>query len=72
MSIAAISLFIVLGIIVLLLLGVPLAFATGSIATLLTLLLFGPDALMLIVARVFDMMGNYVLVAVPLFILWPI
>ncbi len=68
MSIGLLSLFLIVGIIFLLLLGLPLAFTTGSVATLATLFLFGPDALYLIVARVFDMMGNYVLVAVPLFI----
>jgi TRAP-type mannitol/chloroaromatic compound transport system permease large subunit len=67
MSIGLLSLLLIVGIIFLLLLGLPLAFTTGSVATLATLLLFGPDALYLIVARVFDMMGNYVLVAVPLF-----
>ena len=68
MSIGLLSLLLIVGIIFLLLIGLPLAFTTGSVATLATLLLFGPDALYLIVARVFDMMGNYVLVAVPLFI----
>lgn len=68
MSIGLLSLLLIVGIIFLLLLGLPLAFTTGSVATLATLFLFGPDALYLIVARVFDMMGNYVLVAVPLFI----
>lgn len=68
MDIGLLSVLMVLGIIVMLLIGLPLAFATGSIATLTTLFLFGPDALELEVMRVFDMMGNYVLVAVPLFI----
>jgi tripartite ATP-independent transporter DctM subunit len=68
MDIATLSVLMVIGIIGLLLLGLPLAFSTGSIATLVTLYLFGPAALELQVMRVFDMMGNYVLVAVPLFI----
>jgi tripartite ATP-independent transporter DctM subunit len=68
MDIALISILIIVGIIFLLLLGLPLAFSTGAVATLTTLFMFGPDALQLIVARVYDMMGNYVLVAVPLFI----
>ena len=68
MDIGLLSILLVVGIILLLLIGLPLAFATGSIATLATLYLFGPDALQLVVMRVFDMMGNYVLVAVPLFI----
>ena len=68
MDIATLSVLIIVGIIFLLLIGLPLAFSTGAVATLATLFLFGPDALQLIVARVYDMMGNYVLVAVPLFI----
>jgi tripartite ATP-independent transporter DctM subunit len=68
MDIGVLSILMVSGIILLLLIGLPLAFATGSIATITTLFLFGPDALELVVMRVFDMMGNYVLVAVPLFI----
>ncbi len=68
MDIGLLSILMVLGIISLLLLGLPLAFTTGVVASITTLSMFGPDALQLIVARVFDMMGNYVLVAVPLFI----
>jgi len=68
LGIGLLSILLIAGIIFLLLLGLPLAFTTGSVATLATLFMFGPDALSLIVARVFDMMGNYVLVAVPLFI----
>ncbi|UCF95244.1 MAG: TRAP transporter large permease subunit [Desulfobacterales bacterium] len=67
-SIGFLSIFLALGIIALLIIGLPLAFATGSIATVATLFLFGPDAMQLEVMRVFDMMNNYVLVAVPLFI----
>lgn len=48
--------------------GVPLAFATGGTAAILALTLFGPDSLLIVVSRVHDMMGNYVLLAVPLFI----
>ena len=49
--------------------GLPLAFATGAVAVIFALGLFGPSALNLIVSRVFTLMGNYVLVSVPLFIL---
>jgi len=49
--------------------GLPLAFATGAIAVIFALTLFGPSSLNLIVSRVFTLMGNYVLVSVPLFIL---
>ena len=47
--------------------GIPLAFATGLTAVVLTLLTFGPDALYLIPSRIFTLMGNYSLIAVPLF-----
>ena len=68
MTIGTLSILIVLAIIVLLLLGLPLAFTTGAVATMATLVWFGPDALGVISYRVFDMMNNYVLVAVPLFV----
>ncbi|KJS09725.1 MAG: C4-dicarboxylate ABC transporter permease [Hoeflea sp. BRH_c9] len=49
--------------------GIPLAFATGLTAVVLTLLTFGPDALYIIPSRIFTLMGNYSLIAVPLFVL---
>ena len=49
--------------------GLPLAFATGAVAVIFALGLFGPSSLNLIVSRIFTLMGNYVLVSVPLFIL---
>ena len=68
MSIELITLLLVFSFIALLLLGLPLAFSTGSVAVLFTLLHFGPDVLMIIVTRIFTMMNNFILVAVPLFI----
>jgi len=68
MSIGWITLLLVLLFIAVLLAGLPLAFSTGSVAVLFTLLLFGPDTLLLIVTRIFTMMNNFILVAVPLFI----
>lgn len=49
--------------------GLPLAFATGAVAVMFAIGLFGVGSLNLIVSRVFTLMGNYVLVSVPLFIL---
>jgi len=49
--------------------GLPLAFATGAVAVIFAIGLFGVQSLNLIVSRVFTLMGNYVLVSVPLFIL---
>jgi len=48
--------------------GLPLAFATGAVAVVFALFLFGVPGLTLIISRVFTLMGNYVLVSVPLFI----
>jgi tripartite ATP-independent transporter DctM subunit len=68
MSIELLSLLFVAVFIVILLLGLPLAFATGAVAVVFTLFLFGVPGLTLVVSRVFTLMGNYVLVSVPLFI----
>jgi tripartite ATP-independent transporter DctM subunit len=48
--------------------GLPLAFATGAVAVIFALSLFGAPSLNLVVSRIFTLMGNYVLVSVPLFI----
>ncbi len=53
----------------LIILGVPFAFASGGVALGFALFLFGPDSLLLIVSRIHDMIGNHVLLAVPLFVL---
>ena len=68
MSIELLSLLFVLVFVVVLLTGLPLAFATGAVAVFFALVLFGWPGLTLIVGRVFTLMGNYVLVSVPLFI----
>ncbi len=68
MSIGWITFFLVIVFISVLLMGLPLAFSTGSVAVIFTLFLFGPDTLVLIITRIFTMMNNFILVAVPLFI----
>jgi tripartite ATP-independent transporter DctM subunit len=55
--------------IVLLLLGLPLAFVTGLIAVVFSLGLFGEAGLQLIASRIYGFMNEYVLVSVPMFIL---
>jgi tripartite ATP-independent transporter DctM subunit len=52
-----------------LVLGVPIAFATGAVAVVFGVWLFDVNTLNLIVSRVFTLMGNQILVSVPLFIL---
>jgi len=69
MSIELISILIVLAMLVLMALGLPLAWSIGAVAVALTLYLFEPGVLMMLVARVFDMSLNYTLMAVPLFVL---
>jgi tripartite ATP-independent transporter DctM subunit len=55
--------------IVLLLLGLPLAFVTGLIAVVFALGLFGEGGLQLIASRIYSFMNEYVLVSVPMFIM---
>lgn len=68
MSIEVLSLLFAVVFVAILLTGVPLAFATGAVAVVFTYALFGEPGLTLIISRVFTLMGNYVLVSVPLFI----
>lgn len=49
--------------------GIPLAFATGLTAVILVLVLFDPGMLYIIPSRIFTLMNNYALIAVPLFVL---
>lgn len=69
MTIEWITALMILSFMAILAAGLPLAFATGAVAVIFALFLFGPGSLNLIVSRVFTLMGNYVLVSVPLFIL---
>lgn len=52
----------------LLLIGMPLAFAAGAIGVLFAIVLYGAPGLTLVVSRVFTLLGNSVLVSVPLFV----
>ncbi len=56
------SLFFLLG------LGLPVAFACGSIGVIFTALLQSPMAVNLVPTRIFGLMTNYLLAAIPLFI----
>jgi tripartite ATP-independent transporter DctM subunit len=68
MSIEFLSILFVAIFAVTLLTGLPLAFATGAVAVVFAVALFGFPGLTLIVSRMYTLMGNYVLVSVPLFI----
>jgi tripartite ATP-independent transporter DctM subunit len=68
-DIGLLTLVIVLAMALLLVMGLPLAFVTGAVAVTVGLLNFGPDVLGLIASRIYSFMNEYVLVAVPMFIL---
>ncbi len=68
MTIEALSVLMALSFVGLLVLGLPLAFAAGAIAVIFGLALYGPPGLVLIVSRIFTLLGNNVLVSVPLFV----
>ncbi len=53
---------------ILMFLGLPIAFSTGSVGVIFTALLMGPDAIAIIPTRMFGLMNNYLLGAIPLFI----
>lgn len=69
MSIEVISLLMAAAFVGLLLMGLPLAFAAGVCGVVFGLVLYGPPGLTLVVSRVFTLLGNNVLVSVPLFVL---
>lgn len=52
----------------LLMLGLPLVFALGGVATLFTIFIWGPDALGVLSNRTYMVMDMFMLVAVPMFI----
>lgn len=68
MDIELLTIFMFGALVLLLVLGLPFAFATGGTAVIFLIYLWGPPALMLIVMRVWDLMGSFILVAVPMFI----
>jgi tripartite ATP-independent transporter DctM subunit len=69
MSIEWITVLMFGSMILLLLLGLPLAFVTGLIGVVFTLGLYGADGLQLIASRIYSFMNEYALVAVPMFIM---
>jgi tripartite ATP-independent transporter DctM subunit len=69
MSGEIVSLVTVVLLLLLLATGIPLAFATGTTAVILTLWLFGPESLYFIPSRMFTLMNNYALISLPLFVL---
>ncbi len=68
MSIEMITLLLVGTFIILLFSGLCLAWSMGATAVIFCLALFAPNVMVMLVSRVYSMMLNYTLVAVPLFI----
>jgi len=68
MSIELITFLLLATFIALLVTGLPLAWVMGATAVIFSLTLFGPNVMVMMVGRVYQMMLNYALVAVPLFI----
>ncbi|KGQ36988.1 TRAP transporter large permease [Gallibacterium genomosp. 1] len=69
LGIDLVTLILFLAMCFLLVTGVPLAFLTGLIATLLAVGWFSPDVLPMVVNRVYGFMTSYSLLAVPMFVL---
>ena len=68
MSIELITIVMFGSLIILLLAGLPVAFATGSLAVIFIVLLWSPDALGTLAIRIWGQMYQYLLFAIPLFI----
>lgn len=68
MSVELLTLLLLATFIALLMTGLPLAWVMGATAVIFGLILFNPGVMVMMVGRVYDMMLNYALVAVPLFI----
>ena len=68
MSIEWITLLMFGSLLLVLLAGMPVAFACGGIGMIFTILLLGPSGASLGVVRTFTLMNNYLLAAIPLFI----
>jgi tripartite ATP-independent transporter DctM subunit len=69
MDIGLLTVILFASMMILLAIGVPVAFTLGSLGFLFTVLLWGPDALYIGAAAASGQIMNYVLLAVPLFVL---
>jgi len=68
MSIELITLLMFGGLTLFLLSGMPIGFASGGIAAIFTLFMWGPDSLFMIANRAFGWMNTRTLIAVPMFV----
>ncbi len=69
MSIEWITLLIFGSMVAVMLMGLPVAFATGVVGIIFTAIFQGPEAVNIVPTRIFGLMTNYLLDAIPLFIL---
>ena len=69
LDIVQVTILILVGMAVLLLAGLPMAFVTGTVACVICLLLWGPSSLEVVLNRVTGFMKSYVFIAGPMFIL---
>jgi tripartite ATP-independent transporter DctM subunit len=67
-TVELLAILIAIALLVLLVLGLPMAFATGGIGAAVLLYLWGSEVIMLSVTRTWHIMTNFALVGVPLFI----
>lgn len=63
------SLLLVASVMMMILTGIPLAFVTGLVAIVFTVGWFGPMGVPLVSSRIYSFINEYVLVAVPMFVL---
>ncbi|MEM9814517.1 MAG: C4-dicarboxylate ABC transporter permease, partial [Pseudomonadota bacterium] len=69
MDIATVTLLILAAMATLLMLGVPLAFVSGSIAVVLAVTFFGWNALFIVGSRTVEFLDSFALIAVPMFVI---
>ncbi len=69
MDIGTITVLIILAMSGMLLIGVPLAFVSGSIAVVLAVTQFGWNALFIVGSRTVDFLDSFALIAVPMFVI---
>ena len=69
MSIEWITLLIFGSMVIVMFMGLPVAFATGVVGIIFTAIFQGPEAVNIVPTRIFGLMTNYLLDAIPLFIL---
>ena len=68
MSIELITITMFGSMLILLMLGLPVAFSCGAVGVIFTAILQGPAAVNIVPTRIFGLMVNYLLAAIPLFI----